>query len=208
MSHSALNKLTWKRTADASVEAVLTADVKAFLRVTHDDSDSFIDTHTKAARQLIEDWTGRAFITQTWKLLLDRWPTGRIIRLPRPPLNPAPALTVKYYGSITETLDTLAASTYFVDSDSDIGRIKLKDAEDWPDLQEDRPNAVEIAFNAGFGDAGSDVPEPLRMAIKLLTKYWYDSPDTVIIGTIVSEAPMGVQVIVHDFEIRVPEHYF
>lgn len=206
MSHGVLNKVDWQRTVDSTAEAVLTADAKVFLRVTHSEDDAYIDTLTKAARQIIEGWMGRSFTTQTWKLFFDRWPSGRVIRLPRPPLNPTPALTVKYYDSITETLTTLSDALYFVDSDTEIGRIKLKDDESFPDLQTDRPNAVEIQYNGGYGDAGSAVPEPIRVAIMMLTKYWYDSPDPVIIGTSVVEAPMGVQTIVLDYQIKIYEY--
>jgi uncharacterized phiE125 gp8 family phage protein len=34
---------------------------------------------------------------------------------------------------------------------------------------------IELDVTAGFGDAASDVPEPLRQAIRLLTAHWYEN---------------------------------
>lgn len=35
-------------------------------------------------------------------------------------------------------------------------------------------NGVEIDFTAGFGEAGTDVPDLLRRAILLLAAHWYE----------------------------------
>jgi uncharacterized phiE125 gp8 family phage protein len=38
-------------------------------------------------------------------------------------------------------------------------------------------NAVTIRLVAGFGPSASDVPEPIRTAILLMVKLWYDNPE-------------------------------
>ena len=35
-------------------------------------------------------------------------------------------------------------------------------------------NGIEIDFSAGFGEAGTDVPDLLRRAILLLVAHWYE----------------------------------
>ena len=35
-------------------------------------------------------------------------------------------------------------------------------------------NGLEIDFRAGFGEAGTDVPDLLRRAILLLVAHWYE----------------------------------
>jgi uncharacterized phiE125 gp8 family phage protein len=35
-------------------------------------------------------------------------------------------------------------------------------------------NGLEIDFTAGFGEAGTDVPDPLKRAILLLVAHWYE----------------------------------
>ena len=41
---------------------------------------------------------------------------------------------------------------------------------------------IEIAVTAGFGDAGSDVPEPVRQALLLLIAHWYEQREPVMLG--------------------------
>jgi uncharacterized phiE125 gp8 family phage protein len=74
--------------------AVLTsADAKARLNIGSEVPDAVMDAYIMAATQWIDGidgWLGRALITQTWKAMLDQWPTdfddGRIM-IPLPPLQ-------------------------------------------------------------------------------------------------------------------------
>lgn len=92
-----------------AVEPVCLADVKAFLRIEDDTEDQIITDLITAAREYLENRTGRAFITQTWQLTDDGfpslfWKTNRTMAfrtvpqilgtpLPAIPFNPM-ALTV------------------------------------------------------------------------------------------------------------------
>ena len=51
----------------------------------------------------------------------------------------------------------------------------LKDGYTWPDLEDDRPGAVEITYVAGYGDNASDVPEDLRTALRFILADWYEN---------------------------------
>jgi uncharacterized phiE125 gp8 family phage protein len=59
-----------------AAEALSLADAKAFLRVEHGDDDAIIASLIVAARNHIEALTRCVLITQTWRLVLDRWPDG------------------------------------------------------------------------------------------------------------------------------------
>jgi uncharacterized phiE125 gp8 family phage protein len=50
------------------------AEVKRHLRVEIDDDDDYIQALIAAAREYCEEYTHRAFLTQTWQLLLDHFP--------------------------------------------------------------------------------------------------------------------------------------
>jgi len=66
-----------------AAEPVTLADAKAWLRVEHDDDDDVIAALIAGARSHVEAQTRRALITQSWRLVLDRWPRdGRIAALP------------------------------------------------------------------------------------------------------------------------------
>src|SRR5690606_8898562 len=78
--------MTLIRTAGPAVEPVTLAGMKEHLRVTHDSEDALITDLIKAAREEVERSTSLALIEQTWRLSLDGWPPGRIVRLKRNPV--------------------------------------------------------------------------------------------------------------------------
>jgi uncharacterized phiE125 gp8 family phage protein len=194
------------QTVAPASEPITTAEAKAFLRVDSSDEDTLIDTLIATARQIVEDFTGRAIITQTWKLTLDKWPldcrgwlawlevntsTERAILLPRSPL--ASVTSVKYYPDDLGAQATLSASTYRVITGTLPGAVFLKSSEDWPVL-DIRPDAVEIIFVAGAADA-TTTPKQLTHAILLLVAHLYENRAPVNVGNIVNEIPFTVRAL-------------
>jgi uncharacterized phiE125 gp8 family phage protein len=43
---------------------------------------------------------------------------------------------------------------------------------------------IELDVVAGYGDAASDVPEPLRQAVRLLVAHWYETRGLAAVGTV------------------------
>jgi uncharacterized phiE125 gp8 family phage protein len=180
-----------------SVEPITLNDVKMHLRRTDRREDDYFTEMIKVARQYCEHKTRRAFITQTWNLILDKFPMNADpvsdlgtelyrnsqIRIPVPPLQSV--THVKYYdtGGTQQTRDS---GKYVVDTDSQPGRVYPAHGQVWPETR-NIENAVEIQFVAGYGDAGSDVPEALRHAIKLVVSHWCMNREPVIIGSISKE---------------------
>ena len=50
-------------------------------------------------------------------------------------------------------------------------------------------NAFEVAFTAGYGDEASDVPAPIRHALKLLVAHWFEHREPVVVGAAPPEVP-------------------
>jgi len=50
-------------------------------------------------------------------------------------------------------------------------------------------NAFEVAFTAGYGDAASDVPQPIRQAVQLLVAHWFERREPVAFGAGPQEVP-------------------
>lgn len=160
-------------------EPVTVSEVKARLRITISDEDADLATMISQARELCEAHCNRAFITQTYSLYLDRFPsewdhekrvyTLKEIRLPRPPLQSV--TWVKYYdpAGVQQTLDP---SEYYVTTGGEPGRVVPVDS--WPATQ-DRPEAVEVRFVAGYGLAAS-VPAAAKAAILLTVRLLRDDP--------------------------------
>ena len=61
------------------VEPLTTAEVRARLNIGTELTDTVVDALVSASRQMIDGpdgWLGRALNTQTWNLVLDRFPTS------------------------------------------------------------------------------------------------------------------------------------
>ena len=190
------------QTVPPAVEPVSLAEAKLHMRVDLDDDDALIQKLIEAARRHTEDFTSRSLITQTWKLTLDRfpeslllwrwdaWTCSNVIELPKPPLQSV--TSVKYYDP-DGVLQTLAASKYLVDAVTEPGRIAPVTGEFWPATQ-DRINAVEIIYVAGYGAAAANVPAGLLAAIKLLLANWYENREATIAGSL-NPVPLAVEAL-------------
>ncbi|QPJ64590.1 MAG: hypothetical protein G3M78_03935 [Candidatus Nitrohelix vancouverensis] len=146
------------------------AEAKSYLRISDTQDDAEIASLIQALSDRAESWTGRAFLTQTWALWLDRVPgelinASRVLALPRPPL--VSVTHVKTYdpaGSAT----TLNPSNYFVDAVAEPGRVVFNQEYSWPgSLRSVR--AVEVQYVAGYGDATA-VPAAIREGLLLWLK--------------------------------------
>jgi uncharacterized phiE125 gp8 family phage protein len=189
-----------KVTAQPDVEPIVLADAKVHLRVDGTDEDTLIDILITAAREMVEKRTNRSLITQTRTVKMDYFPISDTILLPHGPVQSV--THVKYYDE-DEVLQTFADTLYWVDVDSDIARIVVKD-DGWPET-EDMPNAVEIEYEAGYGDAGSDVPKPLIQAMYLILGHLYENREQV--GDIRHELPFGAEILMSNYILEQNVHY-
>lgn len=201
-------------------EPVSVQEAKNWLHVDADDEDALILGLIAAARQHAEVFTQRALITQTFELSLDAFPVNcrahlarypetraclaanylREIVLPRPPA--VSVQTVKYYDT-AGVLQTLSSAQYYVDVRNEPGRIVLNPDYDWPETQT-RPNAVIIAYTAGYGTP-SFVPSGIRTAIRFLVSHWFEQRTPVVIGdrAAVLEVPKTADTLLWQHRIPV-----
>lgn len=173
-------RLVLTRSTDPATEPITTAEAKRHLRVDFADDDTYIDSLIAAARQHVEEVTGRSLITQTWKLSLDGFED--VILLPRPPLVSVDSVT--YVDGDGDT-QTLASSVYDVHANDLPPRITLAHNQSWPTTRV-TANAVTVTYQTGYGAAG-DVPESLKHAVKLLVGDMYANRQKTVVGTIVAE---------------------
>lgn len=153
-----------------TVEPVSLAEMKADLRVDYSDQDDVISSYITAARIQFERLTGRAFVTQTWEAVFDAFGC-REVALDREPV--LSVQSVKYDGpdGYEQTLD---AGSYDLDNVREPAWV-ISAGGSWPSTM-DAVNAVRIRFEAGYGDP-EDVPMPIRQAIKLQVRDWFDPND-------------------------------
>lgn len=164
-------------TTPPAVTAVSLDEAKEHLRVTHASHDALItDLLADAITRLDgrRGVLGRALITQKWAWKIDRFPIGCMsIAVPFPPLQSVESIV---YLDEEGAEQTLESAKYTVVTDEEPGLIQLALDEVWPSTQ-DVPGAITIAFTAGYGENPSDVPGPIRRAIKMMLTRWYDDPD-------------------------------
>lgn len=156
--------------------------------------DAYLMQLVRAATEIGEKRTGRAFVTQTLTLWLDGWPkdaTGReeiwegwrqgaetnlltprrAIELPRPPLQSITSVST-FDDSDTET--TYASSNYFVDTATEPGRLVLRNSASAP-APTRAANGLKVVYTAGYGADPGDVPEGLREGVLRLASFFFEN---------------------------------
>ena len=183
-----------------ATEPVSKAEAKLHLRVDGTDDDDHIDALIVSARMHVEAILRRALITQTWKLVLDSWPT-EIVKFAKPPL--ASVVSVTYLDEAGES-QTFAAGNYIVDTASEPGRLILAKNASWPSEELYPLGAVRIEYTAGYGDA-EDVPQAYKQAMLLLIGHFYENREAVVAaqGANIQELPMAVMALLFPTRVLV-----
>lgn len=172
-------------TAPAS-EPITATEAKLHARIDHTTEDALVAEFIAGARELFEEETGRQLVTATWRLTLDRFPSGyNAIKIPRPPLA---SITSIQYVDTDGTLQTWASSEYDVMTHAGplaaFGTVQPKPDQSYPDTYL-APDAVRITFVAGV--AAADIPMSAKNLLYQLTADQYLSREAQIVGTIVAE---------------------
>lgn len=167
---------------------VSTAEAKSHLRVSGSSEDTLIASMVEAATDLLERHTRRSFITQTIDLVADA-PPGREVVLRR---GPVASVTAVYVTPRDGDEEEFEAADYLTDLRGDgYGRIVLRSGAWWPaDLEV--VNAFRVRYVAGYGAAGSAVPEGIRQAVLLQVAEWYENRgDDIATGQVGGEVVLG-----------------
>lgn len=217
------SSLTLLAASDCPVQLI---DLKRQLRIEQDvaDDDDLLNGYLSTAQNNIEGRdgvTGRAMLTQRWRLTLEafydpriyggRWsgsvPSGWCsgiwgnsgvyngeIRIPLPPLQSIDA--VKYLDA-TETLQTVDPTTYrVIAGEGNRSSLIPKGGFSWPSTAF-APDAVQIDFTAGYTTQEALVAERQGMihAMLMMCAHWYENRESVTDGRVNQpfEVPMAVE---------------
>ncbi|WP_428700365.1 head-tail connector protein [Stappia sp.] len=155
-------------TTPPASEPVTLEEARAQLRLTGEAEDGLLGRLIAAARAQVERATRRALVTQGWRLYLDAWPPGRVVRLPVAPVATVETVTVYDGDGVPVALDP---QVYRLDGAAEPPRLKV--AAGAPAGMTGF-NGIEIDFIAGYGGDAAAVPQPLRHAVLLLVAHWFE----------------------------------
>lgn len=153
--------------AGPAAEAVTLGEVKAWLRVDGDDEDGLIAGLIPAARLAITQQSGKALVSETWRLVCDDWPKRGELRLPVGPLRAVTGLRVfdAYDDAVELPLDGLVTAPE--------PALVIIPRELTPPVLRPRLG-FEIDYEAGYASAAA-VPAPLKQAVLTLIGHWYEN---------------------------------
>jgi uncharacterized phiE125 gp8 family phage protein len=150
--------MTYALIAPPQAEPLTLAEVKAHLRLDGSDEDALIVSLIKTAREFLERETGLCLIAQTWRLYLDRWPRDGVIRITKSPVQAIQSVAV--YGLDGAPVQ-VSLEDHLLDGASRPARLWLRNTP----VTGRTVNGIEIDFSAGYGEAGTDVPDTLKRAM-------------------------------------------
>ncbi len=200
-------------TVPPASEPLTLAEAKLHARIDGDADDTLVSCLIAAARQWAEGYTGRAFLTQTWRMWRDAWPAARsegvaFVTLARPPL--ISVASVQLFDE-ADAATVWPASSYFVDTAREPGRLALRSGAGWPSVSR-AANGIMIEYAAGYGSDPELVPGPIKTAILQLVAHWYEHRGEA--GGMAGEArglagafnavnvPMVIQALLDPYRVR------
>lgn len=166
-----------------ALEPVSLSEAKSHLRVDITDDDALIGGLITAVRELYEQELNQALVTQTWELVMDAFPAGGIIRLPKPPLQ---TVTSIKYTDKDGAEATFSSSNYLVDTDRKPGCIVLKHSASWPAVELREVGGVRVRYVAGYGSNAGDVPRRFKQKMLLYVGTLYENREYVLVAQGVS----------------------
>jgi len=152
---------------EPAVEPLSLDDAKTYARIDHDTEDATIERWIKTGREIAEAYQRKAYLTQTYDMIMDAWPVSPF----DVPMAPLQSVThIKYYGTDSTEYtfyDSETTSNVIIDTDSTPGRISLAYGIPWPSTVLRPIAGIKVRFISGYGSNEAAVPSAVRDAIAL-----------------------------------------
>jgi len=185
--------ITSAQTSPPAIEPVAVVDAKSYSRIIDNSEDTLVSLIISAARRYAEMYTGRSFITQSWKLTLDSFP-GRMtqlgVRYGVPYSQPGNAVLLDFgtvqsidaitYTAMDGTTQTMPIANYIADLSGCPARVTPIFGQIWP-ITMPQIASANIAYTAGYGVTAASVPEGIRQWIMLRTSTLLENREAVAI---------------------------
>jgi uncharacterized phiE125 gp8 family phage protein len=169
-----------------ALDPLTIVEARAQCKIDDSEEDGLLAGYLLAARNYVETHTRRALITQTWDQTVDALCTEIVLKKP-----PVQSVTSVKYIDAAGVEQTLAPDQYrLVRRETGESVIVPAYGVSWP-TPRDIEGAVTVRFVAGYGDAAGDVPEAIRLAMKLMVAHWYENREASGLANL-QEIPLGV----------------
>jgi uncharacterized phiE125 gp8 family phage protein len=183
------NTITFQRSTANTNLVVSRADMKTFLKldssITAD--DEIIDALIKSATKVVENYTGRVLMNETWKMWATRLPDRVFL-----PFGYVSSITSVTIIADDETTTTQTSTDYSLVS-SEPSYFFLKDGYTWDTTNRDYGGYM-VTFVAGYGADGDSVPDEILNAVKVTVSEWYYNRST-------SEIPVLAKTMLGPYRI-------
>lgn len=180
--------------AGPAEEPVSLAEARAFLRLDSEAEDGLVSTLVAAARLHVESVTGRALVNQSWRLVLDAWPTDCVVTLPVSPLVSLTAITA--YDEDGDDHPLPMAQFEAAAGVTPARLILPRTVAGMPVLRE--RFGIEVDYVAGFGEA-DDVPSDLKRGVLALVAHWFEHRDAVLVAGSGAVIPPGFNQMISPY---------
>lgn len=194
-------------TSAPAAEPLTLVQAKAHLRVEVADDDALITTLISAAREWSQQYTGRLWITQTWRIGIPQCEVEELYELDglALPLHPVQSATVTYYDE-SDAAQTLAGSSYYLDVFGEAARVVLKSSVTPPIVNTDRPTPIYVDAVCGYGASAASIPSGLREALQasmlLQIGTLYAQREELVVGTIAAApAPVACERLLGPYRL-------
>lgn len=177
------------QTSAPSVEPVTLAEAKLHLRQIDSADDVLITSLIVAARQYAEAYCARSFITQQWRVVMDRFPCD-CIEIERGPLISVQAIGYRDMGGTLQTIATPSLPSWVIDASGERPRIAPGFGYTWPESLP-QIGAVFVDYTAGYGATAADVPELVKSWIKVRINTMFENREEIAVlqrGTVTALA--------------------
>ena len=170
-------------------EPLSLAEAKTWLKLDAPDEDDLIRALIIAARLTVEAEIGQVLMAQNWRLIADAWPGETLL------VRIGAIITVigarVFDASNTPTSLPLNAFTILPERAPAALRISMLPTPG-------RAKAgIEIDLRLGFGETATDVPEPIRLAIRQLVALWFEHRGDA--GTGEGGLPASIRLLLQPF---------
>ncbi|NTE57208.1 hypothetical protein G6M78_19270 [Agrobacterium tumefaciens] len=173
-------------------EPLTLAEVKAHLRLDGSDEDALLAALIRTAREHLERVTGLCLLRQTWRLYLDQWPQTGVIPIAKTLVQTIETILV--FG-IDGRETNITAADKLLDGAARPARLWLRD----PPAPGRMMNGIEIDFIAGYGEAGTDVPDTLKRAMLMHVAQMFAFRGAVALENQPAVVPAGYERLVAPF---------